>query len=268
MSMARNQRGICIANSGNYLLLKKIKESLAGRIHLLFILPLSWRELPQSNNQPGLLQIIKEELINTKALDSSITQTRQREERIIWGGLPVPCLDNDYTARKTWIRDYIKTYILPLVIEQFNVRETLAFEQAARLILLSNAQFLNANKIAQAIGISQPTIMNYIYYLEALMVIKRVPVFLQNPNKRLIKHPKVYVCDSALINELLGNHFSIPIAKERNQMGSLYETFIYNEIQKTLSNYDLIADTFTWRTQDGAEVDLIYQQRMVSSLLK
>lgn len=120
-----------------------------------------------------------------------------------------------------------------------------------------NAQFLNANKLAQSSGISQPTAMNYVQYMEAMMVVKRVPVFFRNPAKRLIKHPKIYTCDPLLINEYLGNHFSVQICVERGQIGQLYETFIFNEIQKTLSNYGLIAGIFTWRTQDGAEVDIV-----------
>ena len=92
--------------------------------------------------------------------------------------------------------------------------------------------------------------------LEAMMVVRFVPVFFRNLNKRLTKQPKIYVTDPLLFNQSLDN-FSIQNAIERKEVGRIYEAFIFAEIQKTISNYDLMAETFTWRTQDQAEVDLV-----------
>lgn len=173
------------------------------------------------------------------------------------GGLSLPSLAEDHSARILWIRDYIRTYVLPLVIEQFNIRETMAFEQAARLVMLQSGQFLNVSRLSQMAGVSQPTAMNFMQYLEAMMVVQHVPVFFRKSTKRLIKHPKIYVSDPALMNESLGNHFSLQKASEKKELGAIYETFIFNEIQKTLSNHDLLAESFAWRTQDEAEVDIV-----------
>ncbi|MBL7073264.1 MAG: ATP-binding protein [Candidatus Omnitrophica bacterium] len=250
--------GICLANSGNYLLLRKIKESLAGRVSLLPIYPLSWQEFSHSNKVPGLIEIINNKKPKEITCSSKLTEIkRQREERIMWGGFPSPALNNDTQSRMLWIRDYLRTYVLPLVVEQFNIRDSMAFEQLSRLLTLMTAQFLNTNKLAVTSGISQPTAMNYFYYLEAMMIARRAPIFFRNPTKRLVKHPKIHICDTLLINECYGNNFSLHTALERGHIGALYESFIFNEIQKTLSNYDLFGECFTWRTQDGAEADIV-----------
>lgn len=249
--------GICLANSGNYLLLRKIKESLAGRVNLLSMYPLSWQEFSGDTRVPGLVALCRGQAPSRIGHPTSLTKlTRQREERMLWGGMPQPSLNPDPESRILWARDYVRTYILPLVIEQFNIRDSLSFEQAARLIMLQHGLFLNANQLAQHVGVSQPTIKSYAHLLEAMMVVRFVPVFFRNLNKRLTKQPKIYVTDPLLFNQSLDN-FSIQHAIDRKEVGRIYEAFIFAEIQKTISNYDLMADTFTWRTQDQAEVDLV-----------
>lgn len=250
--------GICLANSGNYLLLRRIKESLAGRVNLLYIYPLSWNEFSKSERPPGLVELVKNNIPEKIELPESLVSVdRMRQERMLWGGFPIISLTDNYQERILWIQDYIRTYILPLVVEQFNIRDSFAFERICRILFLNSGQFLNVNKLAQNVSVSQPTAMNYIHYLEAMMVIKHVPVFFRNLKKRLIKQPKIYVCDPLLFNEALGFNFSIQKATEHGLIGSIYESFIFNELQKSLSNYDMLAELFTWRTQDKAEVDIV-----------
>ena len=250
--------GICLANSGNYLLLRKVKESLAGRVSLLSIFPLSWQELLHADKKPGLITLIRNGIPKKVETPPSFTDIkRSREERMLWGGFPTPSLNDDKDARILWMQDYIRTYVLPLVVEQFNIRDTLAFERAARFLMLENTHFFNANKLAQNIGISQPTARDYIHYLEAMMVIRRVPIFFKSLIKRLIKQPKIYVSDQLLVNVCLGFNFSVQTAIERGIIGPIYESFIFNEVEKTLVNYDVFAQVYSWRTQDKAEVDIV-----------
>lgn len=249
--------GICLANSGNYLLLRKIKESLAGRVNLLSMYPFSWQEFGGYTHTPGLTALCKGHAPSKIVRHASLLQIRrEREERMLWGGMPLPSLNPDPDSRIVWARDYVRTYILPLVIEQFNIRDSVSFEQAARLLMLQNGRFFNANHLAQNVGVSQPTLKSYAHFLEAMMVIEFVPVFFRNLNKRLTKQPKIYVTDPLLFNQSLDN-FSIQKAIDADDIGRIYEGFVFAEIKKTISNYDLSAQSFTWRTQDKAEVDIV-----------
>ena len=249
--------GICLANSGNYLLLRKIKESLAGRVSLLSIHPLSWQEFNGSSRTPGLVELCRGRMPSTLRRPTSFTLIgRQRTERMLWGGFPLPSLTSEAANRILWARDYVRTYILPLAVEQFQIRESLAFEQTARLLMLQNGRFFNANQLAQSVGVSQPTLQSYAHVLQAMMVVQLLPVFFRNLQKRLIKQPKIYVTDPLLFNQALDN-FSIQNAVHTNDIGRMYEGFVFNEIQKTISNYDVFAESFAWRTQDKAEVDIV-----------
>ena len=250
--------GICLANSGNYLSLRRIKESLAGRINLLAVYPLSWQELAGAKQTPGLISIINDNMPAEISPPESIVEiNRMREERILWGGYPAPSLADDRDARIIWSSDYIRTYILPLIVEQFNIRDVSAFEQAAKILFTQNAQFFNASRLAQLTGVSQPTASNYTYQLQAMMVIELVNIFFRNPAKRLVKQSKLYVTDPLLLHQPLGTNFSLQSAIDRGQIGHIYESFILSEMKKTLVNHDIYAENFTWRTQDGAEVDII-----------
>ncbi len=250
--------GICLANSGNYLLLRRIRESLAGRVSLLSIYPFSWQELAGYNQDPGLVTMINHGLPSGISPPSSLVETnRLRQERMLWGGYPTPSLLADRDARMIWSSDYIRTYILPLVVEQFRIRDVTAFEQAAQILFTQNGQFFNASRLAQFIGVSQPTAADYTRQLQAMMVVDLVNVFFRSPMRRLVKQAKLYVTDPLLLHQPLGTNFSLQSAIDRGLIGPLYETFVFNEIKKTLANYDVHGECFTWRTQDGAEVDII-----------
>lgn len=250
--------GICLANSGNYLLMSRIKESLAGRINLLPVYPFSWQEFADVTHEPGLLGLIGNDVPKSIEPPKSLVEIKRlREEKIIWGGFPTPSLAADRDSKVIWSSDYIRTYIIPLVIEQYSIRDSIAFEQAARVLFTQSAQFFNASRLAQIIGVSQPTAAGYTRQLEAMMVLSQAQVYINSPLKRLIKQPKFHVIDSLFLHEPLGTNFSLQSAIDRNQIGAIYESFIFNEIKKTLVNYDIHAEFFTWRTQDKSEVDIV-----------
>lgn len=252
---------ICLANSGNYLLMKRVKESLAGRVTLLSLYPLSWREFGGANNQPGLIKLLEEGEIGLPGSQpASFTEIeRMRCERLLWGGYPVPVFAKDPEARIRWASDYIRTYVFPILIEQFNIREMAAFEKCARLLFLQSSQILNYHRLSQEVGISSPTATTYVHQLKVMMLINILEPYLKNRRKRLIKHPKVHVVDPILLHSSFGTNFNLQIAKERGNLGAMYESFIVFEMIKTLENFGIPHQLYSWRTADKAEVDMVLE---------
>ncbi|MBI5701492.1 ATP-binding protein [Candidatus Saganbacteria bacterium] len=247
---------ICLANSGNYLLMKRIKESLAGRISLLSMYPLSWQEFTLSNNEPGLFHL--NELSNVVP-KSFVEIDRMRTERLLWGGYPFPSLSPQVESRKRWGEDYLKTYVLPIILEQFNIRDLEAFEKCARLFFLQSGKHLNYNNLAQEVGVSQPTIVNYIHQLRAMMLFISLEGYYKNSKKRLLKQPKIHIIDSLFLQSAFGSGFNIQNAKESKIMGAIYKSFICSEIIKTFENYGKSYKAYNWRTADKAEVDIVLE---------
>jgi len=255
----RSRSKICIANSGNYLLLRKVKESLAGRISILSLLPLSWQELMQQDAVPGLFQILNEpeKRITLPPYFDYVQIHRLREKMLLWGGYPIPALATDRDFNIRWIRDYLTTYVFPIILEQFQIRNLAAFEKFVRLIFINSAQILNKNSLAQAVGVSQPTIDGFLHQLKAMMLILSLEIYHRNPGKRLVKQSKIHTIDPLLIHNALNTNFNNEHARELQYFGTIYESFICSEIFKIFYNSGTIFDAYYWRTQDGAEVDLI-----------
>ena len=177
----------------------------------------------------------------------------------MWGGYPIPTLANDNEFKIRWIRDYLTTYVFPILIEQFQVRNLDAFEKFTRMVFLNSGKILNKNRIAQAVGVSQPTIDNFLYQLKAMMLVYTLDVYHRNPSKRLVKQKKIHAIDSLLLHNAFNTNFSIEHSKELQYYGNIYESFICIELLKTLYNANITFDAYYWRTQDGAEVDLILE---------
>lgn len=252
---------ICIANSGNYLLLRKIKESLAGRISLLTLLPFSFSELSGGTNDCGLIRLINSNAGNIDMPNkvNHVQINRIRERMLVWGGYPIPALASERDYQIRWIRDYLSTYVFPILIEQFQIRNLEAFEKFVRLIFIQSGRLLNKNRLASNVGVSQPTIDNFLYQLKAMMLIVTLEVYHRNPTKRLVRQNKIIAIDPLLLHNALNTNFSNEIARELQHFGNIYESFICIELFKSLHNSSAIFDAYYWRTQDGAEVDLIIE---------
>lgn len=252
---------ICLTNSGNYLLMRRIKESLAGRVALLSLYPLSWHEFSGGENQPALIKLLGEgKIVLPTSQPLSLTAVeRARTERLLWGSYPTPALSENAETRIRWANDYLKTYVFPILIEQFNIRAIEAFERCSRLLFLQSSHILNYHRLAQEAGISQPTAVSYVHQLKAMMLIVILETYFKNPKKRLLKHPKIHVVDPLLLHHSFGTNFNLQIAKERGNLGAIYESFIVFEIIKTLENRGIPYRLFSWRTADNAEVDLVLE---------
>jgi len=249
---------ICLANSGNYLLLRKVKESLAGRVSILSLLPFSWNEFGDFNSFCGLFQLLNSDLTLTQQVDH-IQINRLRNQMLVWGGYPIPTLASNNDSKIRWIRDYLTTYVFPILIEQFQIRNLDAFEKFVRLIFIQSSNLLNKHKLANSIGVSQPTVNNFLYQLKAMMLVLTLEVYHRNPGKRLVKQNKIHAIDPLLIHNALNTDFSNERARELQFYGNIYESFIVIELHKILYNSGAIFDAYYWRTQDGAEVDLIIE---------
>ncbi len=258
-----NPSKICIANSGNYLLLKRIKESLAGRVSLLTLLPFSFSEFAGDDKKtPGLMVLLENGDVRKLNLPGQVDYVqinRLREQMLVWGGYPIPALASERDFRVRWIRNYLTTYVFPILIEQFQIRNLGAFEKFVRLIFIQSGKLVNKNALAIAVGVSQPTIDNFLYQLQAMMLVYTLPVYHRNPKKKLVKRNKVITIDPLLLHNALNTNFSNESARELGYFGNIYESFICTEIFKVFHNSGIIFDAYYWRTRDGAEVDLIIE---------
>lgn len=225
-----NRKGLFIlTGSNNFLLQEQISQSLAGRIAILNLLPLSLHEI--GDLSPGNL-----------------------DELLLKGGYPELYAQEISPLR--WHNNYIRTYLERDVRLIRNIGNMLLFERFIRLCAARIGQLLNMNSLAIEAGIDMKTVSAWISVLESSFVIFRLKPHHTNFNKRIVKMPKLYFCDTGLAAALLG-------IEQKDQMnlhpmrGNLFENLIIVDLLKNRFNLGLPSNLFFWRDNVGHEVDVV-----------
>ena len=213
-------------------LLRQSSESLAGRISYIELFPIDALEFLQ--NAADLEMLIQ-----------------------LWlrGGFPESLLAKDDAISLRWRRDFIKTY-LERDIPQLGPR--VPAETLERLwIMLAHAQGtnLNASKLAGALEVSNVTVGRYIDLLVDLLLVRKLLPYTSNIKKRLVKSPRVYVCDSGITHGLL-NIGSYNDLLGHPVVGKSWEGFVIENVMAVLPEG---ARTYYYRTSGGAEIDLVVE---------
>ena len=207
-------------------LMQGVTESMAGRAAVLQLLPFSTRETLR------------------------VTLLR--------GGYP------DVLARpggaRLWFSSFLQTYLERDVRAVTAVKDLATFRRFLALLASRHGQVLNKTDLAAPLGVSVPTIAQWLGVLETTAQILMVPPFYENLGKRLIKSPKVYIADSGLACHLLGVDSPAELAKSPFY-GALFEGFIAAEIVKTQVNSGRRRELYYFRDEQGLEVDFLVPGR-------
>ncbi|HET7509419.1 MAG TPA: ATP-binding protein [Solirubrobacterales bacterium] len=218
-----------LTGSQQFQVMAHVSESLAGRIALLELLPFS------------LLELGPERLPD---LGSAVWN----------GGYPEPALQPE--KRDLWVASYIQTYVERDIRQILNVQDLRAFETVLGLCAARHGRELNAADLARSAGISQPTVRTWVSLLEAAYIVRLLPPYFENFGKRIIKSPKLYFLDSALICALTRQP-GAAAALAGAMGGVLFEGLVVSEAYKVFALLGLRPDLYFWRSHDGLEVDLI-----------
>jgi predicted AAA+ superfamily ATPase len=178
-------------------------------------------------------------------------------ESTIWvGEYPEPALYPE--KRDLWLRSYIQTYIERDVRQLQNVKDLRTFESFVSLCAASHGQTFSGATLSRKCGMSLPTIRAWSSVLEASYLCWFLPPYFNNYGKRVVKTPKFYFIDSAIVCALTRQP-SGEAALAGPMGGALFEGLIVGEAYKVFAAAGKQPDLFFWRSNDGLEVDLIVQ---------
>jgi len=204
-------------------LMQGVTESMAGRAAILQLLPFSLAET------------------------SRVT--------LLHGGYPEVLARP--RARRLWFSSYIQTYLERDVRAVTNVRDLITFRRFLALVASRHGQILNKTDLAAPLGVSVPTITDWLHILEITGQIILVPPYFENFGKRLIKSPKLYLGDPGLACYLLG--IATQTELERSPfLGPLFEGYVATEILKSQANQGRRRELYHFRDQQGLEVDFLF----------
>jgi uncharacterized protein len=215
-----------LTGSQQFGLMRDVSESLAGRIAILELPPFSHGELPRAS------------------LDKALWN----------GGYPIPALHPE--RRDLWLRGYIATYIERDVRQIRNIPYLRTFSQFLALAASRHGQQFHPADAARELGVSQPTIKSWAGVLEASYVAYLLPPWFRNYGKRVVKTPKLYFQDSALVS-LLTRQPDAAAALAGPLAGALFEGWVVTEAVKAFMALGRKPELYFWRSHDGLEVDLL-----------
>ncbi|MGH2834782.1 MAG: ATP-binding protein [Solirubrobacteraceae bacterium] len=252
-----------LAGSTRYDSLPPLAQSLAGRLHLMDLWPLTQCEI-EGTPRPCLLEglLSDPETYAPRGIVSDSTREHY-VARIVAGGMPVALARRTVAARNRWLDDYPR-----LVIER-DVRELSALRGRERLprlferLAAQTANVLNIAAAASQAGLDRGTATDYLKLLEAVFLLVRLPAWGTSLLSRVGKAPKVHVVDSGVAARLLRltpEKLTRRDPASLSQFGHLLETFVVGELVRQASWIDGVSSCGHWRTHDGDEVDLVIER--------
>ena len=232
---------------------KDISDSLAGRIGIVELYPLSLKE--KYGEQGNIIDIFSQNMdtfLLNKYDNTSITQN------IIDGGYPEILKIDNTKAKYLWFSSYIRTYIESDAKVLANIRNMDKFINMYRLCMLRSGNLFNKNELQKECGLDNRTFDSYFSVLEHTYQVKKLQPFFNNELKRLAKSPKIYAIDTGVLCHLLRID-SLTAYETSPYKGDILETFVYNELLKANSYANSAAHLNYYRTSDKKEIDFILE---------
>lgn len=237
-----------LSGSANFLLLKNLADSLAGRAVYYRLNTFSRRELDERTDSPPFLK----ELFLGRAPSAAVLPEAIDLEAVLRGGMPTLALDGSVDA-PLWFRGYEQTYLERDIRDLARIGNLIAFRNLLRLAAMRSGQLLSASELARDAGLSVVTATNYLALLETSCALYRVQPYLRNPASRLIKSPKIYIADSGLACHLAG----ISSLRDHPLRGAVLETYVAQNLKAILDATWPEAKLCFWNIQGRHEVDFV-----------
>lgn len=243
-----------LTGSQIFKLMRGVQESLAGRVALLHMSPLSQREI--SGLPPKAFSIDMDSFVEDSRTVSAVSTPQLFNT--IWQGCMPGIVSGQYTDRNIFYSSYISTYVERDVRELVGTVNALKFNRFITAVAARAAQMLNYNAVAEDADIDVSTAKSWINILETLGIIFLLHPYSNNVLKRTIKTPKLYFYDTGLVCYL--TKWSSPEVAENGAMnGALLENYTVSEIVKSYQNVGREPYLYYYRDRDSKEIDLIIE---------
>lgn len=242
-----------LTGSADLLLVPSVTESLAGRMEVVRLMPLS--ESEKERRPGGFLRDFLEGRLQPLLRPGTGPSAPELATRLTAGGYPEPLTRTPARARQ-WHRQYVRGIVDRDVLDVSNVRAADQVGRLLELLAVRNGELFNASRVARDLGLQRVTVLEYVSVLERLFLVRRLLPWHRNPGKRLIKSPKTHLIDSGLAATLAQLSAGDWLTK-RQRMGHLLESFVVQQFVAQAGWTDPDLRFWHYRDKDGCEVDLV-----------
>ncbi|MBI2921948.1 MAG: ATP-binding protein [Planctomycetes bacterium] len=241
-----------LTGSANVLLLPRLSDSLAGRMELLTLGPLTQGEL-EGRPETALDAWFGGDLGRPAAEPRGALV-----ERVLRGGFPVPALQLPAEARARWFESYVATTLARDIRDLADIERTVDLRRILTLAAARTASPLNYAELSNACAVPQSSLKRYLALFQTLFLIEFVPAWATGVGKSLARRPKLLLTDSGLAAALLGMD-AARVAAAPAVFGPLLETFVGGEIARQAAWSATRPRLMHFRDHSGNEVDFVLE---------
>ena len=242
-----------LTGSADLLTLPTVSESLAGRMEIVTLLPLSQAEIARSGGR-----FLEHAFAGALHPPAAAATGAQLVQRVLRGGYPEMLRRADAARRRNWARDYVAAIVQRDVRDVASIERLDVLPRLLRVLAHQSGMLTNFTQIGGQIGLDDKTVRKYLGILEQLFLLRRLEPWHSNRLSRLIKTPKLHFLDSGLLAALLG---ATPerVGEDRAVLGALLETFAYTEVLKATTISARSIALHHYRDKNRHEVDLVLE---------
>lgn len=227
------EKTIILTGSSSFDLSKKIGEPLTGRHFTLTLLPLAQSEM----------------------VASSFELKNNLSDFLLYGSYPEVLFEQDKGKRVRILTELVSSYLFKDVLALDAIKSPDLLLDIVKCLAFQIGSEVSLNEIAQTVKADIKTVGRYIDVLEKMFVVRKVRGFSRNLRNEISKKAKYYFLDNGVRNAVIGQFNELSM---RNDVGALWENFLFMEFIKKSTITDALLDTyFFWRTHTGKEIDII-----------
>ncbi len=251
----RSGRRFMLTGSADVMMMPKVADSMAGRIEIHHLWPLSQGEiLGQPSKFLELLTAEDAKFPNSKNSWEDMIQA------IRTGGYPEAIQRKTEPRRSKWFESYMLSVLQKDIRDLANIEGLIQIPNILQLIATRVSSTLNMADIARLSGVKNTTLQRYMALLEHVFLIVKVPAWTPNQEGQFVKSPKIYLNDTGLLCHLMGEDAE-SLLENRSRAGAFLENFVVMEIIKQLSWSDQLLKLYHFSIHKGAEIDLVLENR-------
>ena len=228
---------VIATGSSSFDLSNKLGEPLTGRQNVYILYPLALMELV---NHTGRMDVIQ-----------------QLENLLIFGSYPEVVTAENNEQKIQYLHNLRNSFLLKDILELENIRNSSKLLDLLRLLAFQIGNEVSLNELGNQLGIAKQTVERYLYLLEKAFIIKKIQAFSGNLRKEITKSHRYFFWDNGVRNAVINNfnYFNM-----RNDVGMLWENFLFMERIKKQQYHRIHANNFFWRTYDQKEIDMVEER--------
>lgn len=232
-----NNLRIIVTGSSAFDLTNKTGEPLTGRRKEVHLFPLAESEYSRIENATEIFDNLR--------------------ERLVYGNMPELININDRNDKAEYLRDLVNSYLLKDILIYENIKNSSKLFDLLKLIAFQNGNEVSLQELGKQLSMSKNTVERYLDLLSKVFIIYKLNGFSRNLRKEIVKNSKWYFHDNGIRNAVIANFSPL---ENRNDIGTLWESYIMSERIKYQKYDGLISNNYFWRTYDRQEIDLVEER--------